>query len=370
MNELTAFSFNSDVLQKIQSQNCENFLGSVEIPVGVAGPISVYFRKNKKKREETWMLPLATTEGALVASVNRGCKVLRLSGGVSVSVKKIGMSRAPVFEVKNGWAAETFCSWLDENFLEMAQVCEATSSYLKLLSIQHWVRGRNVFVRFVFDTGEAMGMNMVTIALSVLWKDYLQKDTHLKKLGLKLISISSNVCTDKKSSTINTLLGRGYNVQAEAMIPEKILQEVLHTKVKDLVKTHIAKNLIGSNVAGSFSQNMQVANIAAAIFLATGQDIAHVVEASQASVHFEADKRNLYVSLNLPNLNVGTVGGGTWLPSQSQARLLIRGGKEIRAAELALAVGVGALAGEISGLAALSSHSLASAHQKLGRAQK
>lgn len=370
MNSLYTFSFENGDLSKIKSQNCENFIGSVEVPVGVAGPVAVIFKKEKKEVEENWKIPLATTEGALVASVNRGCKVLRLAGGAKVSVKKIGMTRAPVFEANDGWSAGNFCDWLDENFSKIAQVCESTSSHLKLLSFQSWVRGRNAYVRFVFDTDEAMGMNMVTIALGELWRNFLSKDEQLKKWGIKLLSISSNLCTDKKDSAMNRILGRGYSVQVEATISEKIIQDNLHTTSDDLIKTHHAKNLVGSNLAGSFSQNMQVANVVAAMFLATGQDVAHVVEASQATVNFEKTNTGLYVSLNLPNINVGSIGGGCWFPAQTQARLLIRDGKKISAQQLAVAVGVGALAGEISGLSALCSHSLASAHQKLGRAKK
>jgi len=396
---LSKHSFSKKELIKIKSQNCENFIGSVEIPVGLAGPVPVVFKisSTQTTTTESWHIPLATTEGALVASVNRGCKALRLSGGARVSVSKVGMSRAPVFELKDGWAVADFCDWIDAHFTEISKVCESTSSHLKLLSINHWSRGKKVFVRFVFDTDEAMGMNMVTISLAELWKSFLSKNKELKGLGLELISLSSNVCTDKKDSVMNRVFGRGYHVKVEANISEKIVKEVLHTSSDILVKTHITKNLIGSNVAGSLSQNMQVSNVAAAMFLATGQDIAHVVEASQASVTFERlDKKEdsnepggnndgVYVALDLPNINVGSVGGGTWLPDQVSARSLIRGGSledgkensgsdcvikyDLKASDLAAAIGVGALAGEISGLAALSSHSLASAHSKLGRSK-
>lgn len=371
MNSLYTFSFENGDLEKIKTHNCENFMGSVEVPVGVAGPAKVNFNLQQNGKNvaisENWHFPLATTEGALVASVSRGCKVMRLAGGVSVSVKKVGMSRAPLFEAPDLHRAENFVAWLEANNSEIKKTCENTSSHLKLKNFQSWLRGRKIFVRFVFDTDQAMGMNMVTFALDELWKNFLSKNSEIKKLGIKMISLSSNFCTDKKDSQINRIFGRGYHVRTEIKIPEKIIQEVLHVSSVEIVCTHIGKNLIGTNLSGSFSQNMQVANVAGAMFLATGQDIAHVVEASQASVSFEQESDGLYVSLDLPNLNVGVVGGGTWLPAQKQARLLIRDGREISAEQLAMAIGVASLAGEISGLAALTHQSLASAHKKLAR---
>jgi hydroxymethylglutaryl-CoA reductase (NADPH) len=355
-------SFDSETADLAAKKNCENMIGSVEIPVGVAGPVPV----RSTVLSESISFPLATTEGALVASISRGSKAIRLSGGADVLVKRIGMSRAPVFFCVSGKAAQHFVEWLDKHIAEFAVACESTSSHLKYLSHLSWIQGRHVYVRFVFDTDEAMGMNMVSIALQTGWEQ-MQK-AHKEELAeVELISLSSNMCADKKDSSINRMLGRGYWAQAEVLLTKEIITDVLKTTAEKLLHTHHAKNLIGSNLAGSLSQNMHVGNVIAAMYLATGQDMAHVIEGSQANTTIELTEKGLYVSVTLPNLTLGTVGGGTWFPKQTQARQLIRQGEEINAAQLAVAIATASLAGEISGLSALSSQTLAAAHQKLGR---
>jgi len=383
-----ATTFSPEVVDLIAQKNCENLSGSVEIPFGLAGPVLVkhfvslehtsssdamsssdplsFPRKRESSVSEEFSLPLATSEGALVASVSRGCKAIRLSGGAGVFVKKIGMSRAPVFKCVSGASAQEFANWLDQNIKEFSAVAEATSHHLKYLSHLTWIRGRFVFVRFVFDTGEAMGMNMVSIALQKAW-EVMSIKLPSELASTKLISLSSNVCCDKKDSQINRLMGRGYWAQAEVILTKEVINTVLKTTPQELWQAHYAKNLIGTNVAGSLSQNMQVSNVIAAMYLATGQDMAHVTEGSQANTTVEIDGENIYFAVTLPNLNLGTVGGGTWLPKQTQARKLIRSGKDINAAQLTAAVAVGCLAGEISGLAALASNTLAAAHERLGR---
>lgn len=376
-NSFPDLFFNAFNVEKTAQVSCENLIGSVEIPVGVAGPIKLLgdlvnlandsdnLLKNKSPSNllnEEVLILLATTEGALVASVNRGCKIINQAGGAKVVVKKIGMTRAPVFRCQDTQEALDFVAWLEKNFSQIKRTCESTSNHLTLKSFDNWIRGNLVFVRFIFDTDQAMGMNMVTIALKELWQSLISKQTKVK-----LLSLSGNVCSDKKDSLINRLYGRGYWVQAEIKISKNLVKELLKIDADQLYQTHVAKNLVGSNLAGSFSQNMHVANTIAAIYLATGQDMAHVVEGSQASLHLEPRQDELYISLTLPNLNLATVGGGTYLAAQTQVRKLIRKGKKISSEQLALVVGVACLAGEISGMAALASHTLASAHQKLSR---
>jgi len=346
--------------EKIGKKNCENFMGSVEVPVGIAGPVAI--SSDVFSEEKEIFLPLATTEGALVASIQRGCKAINAAGNAKIFVKKIGMSRAPVFRCEDGTAALQFANWIDEHISEFAAAAEKTSQHLHFLSHHSWVRGRNVYVRFVFDSEEAMGMNMVSIAVQTAWVELQKQHPHVE-----LLSLTSNVCTDKKDSVINRLFGRGYWVQAEAFLPAEVLKEVLKTNAERFFDTHLVKNLVGSNIAGSFSQNMQIGNAVAAMYLAMGQDMAHVTEGSQAATTVEKETDGLYIAVTLPNVVVGTVGGGTWLPAQTQAREIIRGGKSVDAKQLAAAIGVAALAGEISGLSALSVGQLAAAHAKLGR---
>jgi hydroxymethylglutaryl-CoA reductase (NADPH) len=345
-------------METISRKNCENVIGSVEIPVGVAGPLPL--------RLDDWqidaLIPLATTEGALVASVNRGCKSFALSGGTEVMVEKRGMTRSPVFECPSGLEAKKFQVWFEEHMDKVKAVAESTSEHLHLLSHHTWIRGRFLYVRFAFDTEEAMGMNMVTIALQKALEEALQRHPEIK-----LLSLSSNVCTDKKDSVVNSLLGRGYWVQAEATLPQEVIATVLKSTAQRMFQVHIQKNLIGSNLAGSFSQNAHVANVLAAMYIATGQDPAHIVEGSKAFLTIEPQGEDLYVALTLPNINVGAVGGGTGIVAQQQARLLINKGTPVNAVQLAATVGAAALAGELSLLAALAEQQLAFAHAKLGR---
>lgn len=346
-------------LDSVTRKNCENMVGAVEIPVGVAGPLTIDWGEVK----EDVLVPLATTEGALVASVNRGCKALTQAGGVQVAVEYAGMTRSPVFECLTGRDALKFRDWFLDHTEQIQDVVVSTSKHIKLLDVQTWVRGKLVFVRFAFDTDQAMGMNMVTIALQKALAEALERHPEIR-----LVSLSSNVCTDKKDSVLNSVLGRGYWVQAEAVLSAKVLREVLKTDAASLEKVHRHKNLIGSNLAGSFSQNAHVANVVAALYLATGQDPAHVVEGSKAFLTVELlEKGDVYCALTLPNIQVGVVGGGTYLPRQSQARQLISN-RDLLAHELAGVVGAAALAGEISLIAALGEQKLAYAHQMLGRA--
>ncbi len=341
--------------------NCENMIGSVSVPVGLAGPAKVIL----SGQETNCFMPLATSEGALVASVSRGLKAINQAGGSQVIVKNFGMTRAPVFAFKNGQEAFAFVDYLEnqETIEKIKEITEATSSHLKLKDLKSFVRGRNVYVRFSFFTDQAMGMNMVTIALQKLWEDLL-----INYEGIEMLALSSNVCIDKKASFINQLLGRGYSAQAEVFLSEEILQNTLKTTSKALLKTHHSKNLMGSNLAGSNSQNMQFANVVAAFYLATGQDMAHVTEASQGNTIIEETNDGLYVAVNLPDLPLGTIGGGVNLPSQKELRELICQDKtSLTAVELAAILAIGVLAAEISGLAALSSNTLAKAHQRLAR---
>jgi hydroxymethylglutaryl-CoA reductase (NADPH) len=360
-----------DILGKIHKfdpelvgqKNCENLIGGVELPIGLAGPVKVDYQDDFQQFNGEFLLPLATTEGALVASVARGCKVLTATNNLQVTVKKVGMTRAPVFGFGSHREAIKFVEWLrlEKTFKKIKKEAESTSHHLKLKKFQTWVVGRAAYVRFVADTDAAMGMNMITIALRQVWEKVIKKYPQIE-----LISISGNMCADKKTSAVNRLWGRGYRVTAEAKLSKQVVQKILKTSTAKLTQTYFWKNQIGSNLAGSSSHNMQAANMVAAMFLATGQDLAHTAETSQAETILETQGKSLYVAVVMPNVNVGVVGGGTSLPAFKQARQLILN-KELSSSELAGAVGVAVLAGELSGLAALSSHTLAQAHHQLAR---
>lgn len=346
---------------KIKDHNCENMIGVVQVPLGIAGPIKI---KSQKSKFKSYYLPLATTEGALVASVNRGCKATRLSGGINVLVENIGATRGPVFQTKNIKESLKFKNWLDENFVLLQKTASKTSSYLTLKKLKTRFVGRDVYVRFYFETNEAMGMNMATIATQKLIE--LIKE----KTGITCLSLSANFCIDKKPAWLNFISGRGKRVWAESIIKKEAVKEVLKTTPEKIVEIVNKKCLLGSIMAGSLGFNAHFANIIAALFLATGQDIAHLVEGSLGITTAQLEKNgDLYFSVYLPSLMVGTVGGGTHLETQKEA-LSILGldkGKPSNALKLGQIIGAAVLAGELSLIAALSVGHLAEAHQKLGR---
>ncbi len=236
--------------------------------------------------------------------------------------------------------------------------------HLRLSEIKPFLVGRNVYLRFCYDTDEAMGMNMVTIGTQKAI-DWIEK-----KLKIKCTSITGNLCVDKKPSWMNFILGRGKRVWAEVVIKPQVVKGVLKTTVEKIVEVVLKKDFLGSALAGAMGFNGHYANIVAAVFLATGQDMAHVVEGSLGITTAEVlEDGNLYFSVYLPDLMVGTVGGGTGIVTQKEALAMMGLGKGRRgeAMEFAQVVGAAVLAGELSLTAALSAGHLARAHARLGR---
>jgi hydroxymethylglutaryl-CoA reductase (NADPH) len=347
------------VMNKACGRNIEKMVGCVQVPLGIVSGVKV----NTKSYE----VPIATTEGALVASVNRGLKAIRESGGSEVKVKEVGTTRGPVFRVSGLRQGEKMIAWVEKNFEKIKKQAQASDKYLKLKRIRAQMVGRYVWLRLEYDTSEAMGMNMVTIAS--------EKVVELveNRLKIKCVSLSGNYCVDKKPSWLNMIEGRGKQVWAEVKVPEKVVRKVLKTSSEEIVEVVKAKQWLGSMVSGSMGFNAHYANMVAGVFLATGQDMAHVVEGSMGITTAESEKKissksGLYFSIYLPSLMVGTVGGGTHLATQKEA-LGIMGlsGKKGDAIKLAEVIGAVVLAGELSLTAALSSNDLAKAHQRLGR---
>lgn len=344
---------------QVSGRNIENLIGATQIPLGVAGPLSV---KRAAERVKEYYIPLATTEGALVASISRGCKAVTESGGVNAYVENVGITRGPVFKLKNLAEAMKTEIWIEENFKELAKAAESTSSHLKLLRADYKVVGRNLFVRFYFDTQDAMGMNMVTFATEELVK-LIEKNTKAK-----CVALAGNFDIDKKPAWLNFIMGRGKKVWAEAFFTPAQVREILKTTPQKIVEVVQTKTHLGSILAGSMGFNSHFANIVAAIFAATGQDLAHVVEGSLGVTTAEVlDNGDLYFSVYLPDLVVGTVGGGTNLPTQTDAFKILNA-KDVL--EYAGVLGATVLAGELSLIASLSEGSLAVAHKKLGRGKR
>ncbi len=348
--------------------NIENMVGAVQVPMGVAGPVTV----DGGAADGAAYLPLATTEGALLASVNRGCSVLDAAGGARARITKSGMTRAPVFRVDDVVEAEALVAWVRDNVDRLREAAAGTTNHGELLDVTPYVVGNSVYFRFRYDTKDAMGMNMATIATEAAC-DVIESET-----DASLVALSGNLCTDKKPAAINAVEGRGRSVTADVTVPRAVVAERLHTTPEAIAELNTRKNLVGSAKAGSLGFNAHVANVVAAMFLATGQDEAQVVEGANAittaEVRGDGDggAGDLYLSVSLASLEVGTVGGGTKLPTQAEALdvLGIRGGGDppgSNADAFAEYVAAGALAGELSLLSALASRHLSSAHAELGR---
>ncbi len=352
-------------LNTVVGRNIENVIGAVQIPVGVAGPLLV----RGDYANGYFYVPLATTEGALVASVNRGAKLVTESGGARAKVLKDGMARAPLFKLPSLVDAVEFVNWVMQHFEEVKKAAESTTRHGRLKEIQPFVVGNYVWLRMVFSTGDAMGMNMATIAADAAAR-YIQEEFP----KARLVALSGNMCVDKKPNSVNFLLGRGKTVVAEALIRREQLEK-LGTTPEAVHEVNISKNLVGSALAHSYGFNAHFANIITAVFIATGQDVAQVVESSMGITTTEPREEGLYISVFLPSLEVGTVGGGTGLPTQREALELLGvagpgnppGTNALKFAEI---IAAAVLAGELNLLVALARNELASAHKKLGRGAK
>jgi len=349
---------------QIQGANCENVVGFLPLPVGVVGPLCV--------NGDSHYVPMATTEGALLASTNRGARAIREAGGAQARVVREGMTRSPVLGFKSSVQAVEFAQWVSkpETLQEFKDLFATTTNFGKLMNVTPTVAGRYCYLRFEASTGDAMGMNMVGKGVNRIVEDLVQNTP------AQLISLSSNMCTDKKPSSLNWTQGRGKSVVCEVVLSEEIVQKVLKTNISDLCQLNIAKNLVGSALAGSIGgNNAHAANVVTAIFLATGQDPAQNVESSNCMVLLEPidGGKNLHVSVTMPSIECGTVGGGTTLPAQRQCLDILGVGGANReepggnARKLSQIIAATVMAGELSLNAALSSNALISAHLALNR---
>nr|QBK87146.1 MAG: hydroxymethylglutaryl-coenzyme A reductase [Marseillevirus LCMAC201] len=336
--------------QSAYRKNCENVIGFTSIPVGLVGPLRI----NDRRR----FLPIATTEGALVASMNRGCKLLR---GVDVHVKDVGMTRAPLIAFENIKAAGKFCEWLSNNTKMIKILFEETSQHSTLQNVTAHQCGRDIHLKFRATTDDAMGMNIVTKGCNTVLH-YIKEQFP----NIKIISLSGNYCTDKKVAATNWVSGRGKSVIAEAKLYPRDIQEILGCTGKDLLEINVKKNLVGSAFAGALGGfNAQAANVVAGLYAAMGQDLGQIGTSSTCITQIDQNPDNtLTASVTMPNVEVGIVGGGTGLPSQSEALKIAAVESSI---DLASLVGAGVLAGELSLLGSLCRGDLLDAHLKLNR---
>jgi hydroxymethylglutaryl-CoA reductase (NADPH) len=338
--------------------NIENFTGVAQIPIGFAGPIKV----NGEHAVGEFLVPLATTEGTLVASYNRGIKVLNLSGGVMCTVVGDSMQRAPVFVFDNARDARDFVVWVDANLGKIREEAEATSSVAKLTYVDRYLSNKMVFLRFNYTTGDAAGQNMVGRATFAACSWILESHDKIRHFYLE-----SNFATDKKSSQINVMRTRGKRVTAEATIPREVLIQNMHVDPETL-HYHAGIANVGAFISGANNNGAHSPNGITAMFIATGQDVANVSESSAGIVYTEVTpEKDLYISITIPSLIVATHGGGTGLATQRECLELLGctgRGKVKKLAEIIAGV---VLAGEISLASAISSLDWVSSHEQYGR---
>ena len=340
--------------------NIENYIGTAKVPVGVSGPLLIH----GDHADGSFYVPLATTEGSLVASYNRGMRVIRESGGCRVKVFEDHMQRAPMFRFVSLSEAERFTAWLGDNRQALEASASKTTSHGRLTDVDIFNLGRNVYVRFGFYTGDAAGQNMVNLATYQVCKDI--RESYPGWEAVESFNLSSKFCTDKKFSQVNVLKSRGKKVTAEVEIPEGVLEERLRTTTETVCE-HYANGNLSALYAGCASNGFHAANGIAALFIACGNDPANVAECHADLLDIRPVDGGLYFALTLPSLIVGTVGGGTNLPTQSECLNILGckgAGKSLKFAEIATAV---VLAGEISLLGAITSEEWAGAHEALGR---
>lgn len=339
--------------------NIENVIGMAQIPIGIAGPIYI----NGKDASGDYLIPLATTEGALVASYNRGMKACRLSGGITSVCMVEGVQRSPFFKFSNVGEVGLFIKWMHEHIAEFKKIVSETSRFAELNEINSNIQGNSVILIFEFFTGDAAGQNMVTICTDRICS-YILKNFDIQP---KEWYIESNYSGDKKATALSFSNVRGKKVTAEIVLPQKIVVDVLKSTPKKIENYWIASTLAVIQ-SGAIGAQGHVANGLTALFIACGQDVACISESSVGITRMEVtEDGDLYVSVTLPSLIVGTVGGGTNLPTQSECLKLIdcHGKGKARAfAEVCCAL---ALAGELSIASAMSADHFTKAHEILGR---
>jgi hydroxymethylglutaryl-CoA reductase (NADPH) len=351
---LGQFSFEPSVLRG----NIENFIGVAQVPIGLAGPLLV----NGEYAKGEFFVPLATTEGTLVASYNRGMKLLCESGGVTVTVVDDAMQRAPVFVFASAREARDFGVWINKNFAEIKAKAESTTSFGKLRDIQQFPASRFLYLRFNYLTGDAAGQNMVGKATKAAC-DWI-KEVYP---GIERYQLEGSFATDKKTSWVNTLHTRGKKVIAEATIPADKLKEIMHVSVEQIFEARLTSQL-GGYLAGVNNNGAHSANGIAAIFIACGQDAANVAESSAAAVYADITKSgDYYFSITLPALIVATHGGGTGLPTQRECLEMLGCYGEGKVKKFAEIVAATVLCGELSLGTAVIADEWVSSHEKLGR---
>ncbi|WP_052572929.1 hydroxymethylglutaryl-CoA reductase [Haloferula sp. BvORR071] len=362
--ELQAILLNEAAVQElpVYQGNIENAIGLLKLPLGLAGPLRI----NGTTARGDYPIPLATTEAALVASYHRGCRLLTEAGGCTALVLFESLSRAPAFVLRTAAEACRFTIWAMENFEVFQEIANATTSHGKMVDVGVTLEGNHVYLNFEFTTGDASGQNMVTIASQAVC-DYIVEHT---PVPLQRHYVESNLSGDKKASTKAYTSTRGKKVTAEALIPAELVKKHLHTTPRAM-EQYWQMSAIGGVLSGTLGIHGHFANGLTALYLATGQDAACVAESATGVTRFEVtEEGDLYSTVTLPGIMVGTVGGGTRLPTQKACLELMGLAGAGKARALAEVCAGLLLAGELSIIGALSAGHFARAHRKLARGKK
>jgi hydroxymethylglutaryl-CoA reductase (NADPH) len=352
LKHIGAYSFDPELTRG----NIENLIGAAQVPMGVAGPVLVHGRHARGM----FYVPMATTEGALLRSYERGMVALTKAGGVQAAVLADENQMAPTFFFPGVEAASHFCDWAPGQLGPMQEAAAATSRHGKLKSVACLQSGRNVVLHLRFSTGDAQGMNMIAKATDAICK---WVRANYETSGYFLFS---GMCSEKRPSGFIMTRGKGKRVTAGCLLTHDVLRIYLHVTADQLFRVW-QSTVMGHLQAGVVGYNAHAANGLTAIFIATGQDVANVVNSACAMTCFEPHPDGLYVSTTLPSLSVATVGGGTGLPTPREA-LQIMGcqgtGKAVKFAEI---IASAILGGEISMGAAIGSDEFVQAHERYGR---
>ena len=352
LDQIGSHSYDPEMLRG----NIENPVGVAQVPLGVAGPVLVHGRH----AQGLFYVPMATTEGALIRSYERGMVALTRAGGVETALLADENHIAPSFFFDTVAAADRFTAWAPQHLAEMKAAAASTTRHGKLTGLQCYQIGRQVIVNFGFETGDAQGMNMIAKSADAVCR-WVQE--HYKNASYLLFS---GLCSEKRASGFVITRGKGKRVTAGALVPHEILKLYLHVSAKQLLRVW-QSTVIGHLQAGAIGYNAHYANGLAAIFIATGQDVANVTNAACGITSFELHPDGLYVSVTLPALTVATVGGGTALPTQREALEMMGCFGTGKAKKFAEIVAAAVLGGEISMGAAIASGEFVAAHELYGR---
>ena len=338
--------------------NIENFIGVAQVPMGLVGQLRV----NGEHASGVFHVPMATSEGTLVASYNRGARLLSESGGATVTVVDDAMQRALVLVFDDARQARAFGVWVEANFAQIAAQAESSTSIGKLRNIEQYAAARMRYLRFNYTTGDAAGQNMVGKSTFVACEWIVANYP-----GINRYMLSGAMDTDKKHSQLNTLHTRGKRVIAEVTIPSALLQSTMNISAEALYKAR-AISQVGAFMAGSNNTGAHSANGITALFIATGQDVANVAESSAAIVYADlTDNGDYYLSITIPSLIIATFGGGTGLPTQKECLELLGCSGAGKVHKLAEIIGATVLAGEISLMSAVLAGDWVTSHDALGR---